>query len=141
MQVDAFMLANAAEVRNGMAYVLGGGWTQCWPLPDQTYPHERSIGLLIAIRAGYDEIGTEHALRVEVRDPEGSALDSRPLDGALKIERSPGTKPGVSHLIQIAGSLPVTIPAPGIYAVVLLIDGAEAHRIQFEALAEPPTPA
>ena len=128
MQVDAFMLANAAEVRNGMAYVLGGGWTQCWPLPDQAYPHERSIGLLIAIRAEYDEIGVEHELRIEVHDADGIALDLGPLGGTFKIGRSPGTKPGMSYLIQSAGSLHVTIPTPGIYSVALFIDGAEAHR-------------
>lgn len=136
MQVDAFILANAAEIRDGMAYVLGGGWTQCWPSPDQAYPHERSVGLFIAIRIGYDESGAEHEFRIEIRDPDGVALG--PFDGAFDLSRSSGTNPGMSQLVQIAGSLPVEIPMPGIYSVVLFLDGAEARRIQFEALAVPP---
>ena len=138
MQVDAFILANAAEIRDGMAYVLGGGWTQCWPSPDQAYPYERSVGLFIAIRIGYDESGAEHGFRIEIRDPDGDALDLGPLDGAFEISRILGTNPGMSQLVQIAGSLPVEIHRPGIYSVVLFLDGAEARHIQFEALAMPP---
>ena len=43
-------------------------------------------------------------------------------------------------LVQIAGSLPVEIHRPGIYSVVLFLDGAEARRIQFEALEVQPPP-
>ncbi len=38
VEVDALFLANGAEVQGGLAYVLGGGWTRCWPPPLTTIP-------------------------------------------------------------------------------------------------------
>ena len=38
MQVDSLLPANSAELRDGLLFVLGGGWTRCWPEPGQQFP-------------------------------------------------------------------------------------------------------
>jgi len=44
----------------------------------------------------------------------------------------------MSQLAQTSAGIEIEIPAPGIYAVVLELNGVEAKRIQFEALAQSP---
>lgn len=138
MQVDTFMLANAAEGHDGMVSVLGGGWTRCWPDSGQAYPYQRSIIVVIGIRVESSETNVEHGFRLEIRDSEGIVLGPGQADGTFNVARDGDLSPGMSQLLQIAGALSVEIPSPGVYSIVLVVNGSEVRRIAFEALGEPP---
>ena len=139
MQVDTFLLASAAEGHDGMVSVLGGGWTRCWPTAGENYPDQRNIVVVIGIRVEHGETDVEHSFRLEIRDAGGIVLGPGQADGTFSVGRDANLTPGMSQVLQIAGAISVEIPSPGIYSVVLVLDGSEARRIAFESLAEPPS--
>lgn len=138
MQVDVLMLANSAELRDGLLYVLGGGWTRCWPDAGQSYPLDRMIVAAFAIRVEYGETNEEHRFSLEIRDPDEMVIGPGQAEGGFTVGRDATLTPGMSQVVQMAGTLSVKLPSPGIYSVVLSIDGREERRIAFEALSQRP---
>ncbi len=138
MQIDALMLCNSAEVRDGLLYVLGGGWTRCWPEPGREFPLARPLGTVFAARIAYGETNEQHTFRLEVRDSDENPLGPEQREGGFRVGRDADLSPGMSQVVQVAGSLTVQIPAPGIYSLVLSVNGREEKRIAFEALAGAP---
>ncbi len=138
MQVDSLMLANSAELRDGLLFLLGGGWTRCWPEPGQQFPFERVIVSALAIRVDYAETNEEHRFRLEVRDADESVLQPQQIDGGFTVGRPSDLVVGMSQVVQVAGPMAVQIPSPGIFSLVLTIDDSEAKRITFEVMGGPP---
>lgn len=138
MQVDVLMLANSAELREGLLYVLGGGWTRCWPEPGQGFPYDRVIVAAFAIRVDYAETNEEHKFRLEIRDSDEAALGPGQVEGGFTVGRDAHLTAGMSQVVQMAGPLAIKLPSAGVYSVVLSIDGREQQRIAFEALSGPP---
>jgi len=130
------MLANGAEVREGLGYVLGGGWTRCWPNSDQQYPLHRPISFFVSIRVDYGETNQEHRFHLSVVDSDEQPLQDA-LDGGFTVGRDATLTPGMSQVVQVAGTIGVTLPSPGIYFLALHLNGAQAHRVGFEALEQP----
>ena len=93
---------------------------------------------MVGIRVEYDETDTEHSFRLDVRDSDGIVLGPGQADGTFNVGRDEDLTPGMSQLLQIAGAISVEIPSPGIYSIILIVDGSEARQIAFEALAQPP---
>ena len=138
MQVDAFMIARAAEVHDGLVSALGAGWTRCWPGPEQKYPYLWSPTLFASLRVASDEMNKEHSFSLTVRDPGGTILGPSQIEGAFIVVRDPKAAPEMSQLVHITGSFRVELPKPGIHSVVLGVNGADFHRIAIEALPGPP---
>ena len=138
MQVDALMLANSAELREGLLYVLGGGWTRCWPEPGQGFPYDRVIVAAFAIRVDYAETNEEHKFRLEIRDSDEAVLGPGQVEGGFTVGRDAHLTAGMSQVVQMAGPLAIKLPSAGVYSVVLSIDDREQQRIAFEALPGPP---
>ena len=137
MQVDALLLADSAEVVNGKLYLMGGGWTNCTPPPDVDYPYDRLTASAVTIRVGYQETNEEHKFSLEFRDSDERPLGAR-IDGEFTVGRGADLTPGMSQLVQFAGAVPVHLPGPGAYTVVLMLDEREERRIQFQAMPKPP---
>ena len=138
MQVDVLMLANSAELREGLLYVLGGGWTRCWPEPGQGFPYDRVIVAAFAIRVDYAETNEEHKFRLEIRDSDEAVLGPGQVEGGFTVGRDAHLTAGMSQVVQMAGPLAIKLPSAGVYSVVLSIDDREQQRIAFEALSGPP---
>ena len=71
MRAATAMLANAAEVREGLLYVLGGGIEQLWvaELPTEVAPT-----VIVSLELEADDLGTSFQPRLIVLDPAGEAL-------------------------------------------------------------------
>ena len=136
MQVDTLMLVNSAEVRDGLAFVLGGGWTRCWP-ESGSFPFRRVIGVVFSVRVSYSETNEDHQFRLTLRDSDEVLLAGE-LTGGFTVGRDPSLTNGMSQIVQMSAGVELEIPAPGIYSAVLEIDTHEARRITFEALTENP---
>ena len=137
MQVDAFMIARAAEVHDGLLHALGAGWTRCWPGPGQQYPCTINLPVFASLRVAPGDMGTEHRFVVAARDAEGVLLGPAAIEGAFVCAADSGGMPDMSQLVHISGTLRADFPSAGIYAVVLSIDGNEAHRIEIAAVPGP----
>ena len=137
MEVDALLLADAAEVINGKLYLMGGGWTNCTPPSETDYPYDRLTASAVTIRIGYQETNEEHKFVLEFRDADEQPLGAR-IDGGFTVGRGTDLVPGMSQVVQFAGAVPVHLPAPGTYALVLMLNGREERRVQFQAMPKPP---
>lgn len=136
MEIDAFFLSNSTETRAGLMYVLGGGWMRTWP-PDGQYPYQKSLGVTALVRVGWNETNEEHTVLVKVEGPDGEQIGQL-VKGGFNIGRDPEISRGMSQLITLSGMAPISLPAPAIYEVVLLIDDEPVKRIQFEAREKHP---
>ncbi len=137
MEVDAFFLSNAAEVRGNLLYALAAGWMRTWPPPGQKYPFERPLAISAIIRVDWMETNEDHSFEISVRDSEETVL-GEPVTGQFNVGRDADLTRGMSQVLVVGGAYPVTLPGPGIYVIVLSIDGTEVKRIQFESLSRPP---
>lgn len=137
IEVDALFIANGAEVKDGLIYVLGGGWTRCWPLSGQSYPYDRAVALNAIVRVPWSETNTEHSFALRVRTGEGTVV-SPLVEGAFSMGRPADIHQGMSQVVPLAVTLPVKLEGPGIYHAELLIDGEVKKVIEFEALDRPP---
>ena len=138
MEIDALILSRAAEVNAGLISMLGGGCMRYWPQPSQQYPFTQVWVVVGAIRVGYADTNAQHQFGIEIRDSDEVVLGPTQVAGDFNVGRPHDLTPGMSQLVPIAVPVPAELPQPGIYSVVLSIDGREAKRIQFEALAQAP---
>lgn len=136
VQVDALFLANGAEVREGLLYVLGGGWTRCWPPSGQAYPLERPLPICVLFRVPYHESNREIDFIISVRD--GDEREFVRAEGAFKVGRDVDLTTGMSQLVPMVTVAPARIESPGIYHITVQVSGVEKRRIAFEALHAPP---
>ena len=141
METDALILARAAEVNAGLISMLGGGCMRCWPQSQEQYPFTQVWLVVGAIRVGYGDTNAHHQFGIEVRDSDEVVLGPTQVSGDFNVGRPHDLTAGMSQIVPIAVPVPTELPQPGIYSVVLSIDGQEAKRIQFEALPHAPAGA
>jgi hypothetical protein len=137
MEVDALFLSDAAQIRSNLLYTLGGGWMRTWPPSGQRYPFSRPLAISAILRVGWNETNEDHSFEIQVRDSDEVIL-GEPVQGNFNVGRDANLTQGMSQILAFSGVYPVTLPATGIYSVMLTIDGTEEKRIEFEALARPP---
>jgi hypothetical protein len=142
VEVDALFLANGAEVRDGLTYVLGGGWTRCWA-SDGKLPHQRQLFVVIMFRVPWDETNRQHSLRVRVLDDDGANLlgEEGGATGSFNKGRQADLHVGASQSLPVALALPVTLEREGIYHVAVDVDEQELKRIDFEFFESTPPSA
>jgi hypothetical protein len=133
------LLADSAEVREGLLFLLGGGWSEVGP-PSQGF----AIAGIIEVE--WDEANNKHSIEFAIDDEDGAPLmvptptGDQPFKLATNFEigRPPGQR-GRSFNVPVA--LPI-LPIPWTpgrrYAVVLRINGAEVDRVTFFVRATPP---
>ena len=139
IEADALFLSNAAELREGMLFVLGGGWTRCWPAPgQQEYPYERPVSVSALIRIPWSKTNEQHAFQVRAVDGEMNNV-SPVADGQFSIGRPADLRPGMSQIVPISLTFPVKIESAGIFNVELSVDGRVIRSIAFEALERQPS--
>jgi hypothetical protein len=117
------MLANSAEIRDGLAFVLGGGWT-FYRLRD--LPGRVSGCLLYTIEVDDDRYQVDEASRFELVDPSGTAPYSRAV--AIKLQ-SPEI--GVHRHIGVV-QFAVQTSVLGIWNAILRVDDDELLRVPFK---------
>lgn len=129
-----FLLADSAEVREGLLFVLGGGWTQTGPAPQM-------FALAGIIQVEWGEANTRHLADFTIIEQDGPPLmipmptgEPQPFTIVTQFEvgRPPGSLPGTSFNLPIA--LPI-LPIPWTpgrsYVVILRIDEEEHDRLMF----------
>jgi hypothetical protein len=133
------VLADSAEVREGLLFLLGGGWTEIGP-------QQQPFALAGIIEVEWQETNAQHLLEVSFENDDGAPLvvptptGSQPLRITTQFEvgRPPGTAHGTSFNVPVAiPMLPVPWTAGQSYVVRLSIDGAELDRLRFRVRPAP----
>jgi hypothetical protein len=134
------LLADSAAVREGLLFLLGGGWNQVGPAP-------QPFAITGLIEVDWDETNARHTLEFSIDDEDGAPLvvptptGDQPVRIATEFEvgRPPGSVQGSSFNLPVA--LPI-LPLPWTpgrrYVVRLRIDGADVDRLIFAVRANPP---
>jgi len=137
------LLADSAEVREGLLFLLGGGWNLAGPAP-------QSFAITGLIEVEWDETNTRHSLEVTIEDEDGAPLllPTPAGDVPFKIGPAPfevGRPPGIARGSSF--NVPVAIPIVAIpwvpgrrYIIKFSIDGDEKDRLHFVIREAPPRP-
>ncbi|SRR6266566_7759692 len=137
------LLADSAEVREGLLFLLGGGWSISGPAP-------QPFAIAGLIEVEWDETNTRHNLELVIEDEDGAPLllPTPAGDVPFRIGPAPfevGRPPGIARGSSF--NLPVAIPIVAIpwtpgrrYIVRFLVDGAEMDRLRFAIRDVPPIP-
>jgi len=120
------MLANAAEVREGLLYVLGGGIEQLWvaELPTEVAPT-----VIVSLELEADDLGTSFQPRLIVLDPAGEALVDVEMPPALP-EREVGGDDDAA-LFPMVFTVGMQVLRQGRHELRLVVEGTELAALRF----------
>lgn len=126
MHASTALLANAAEVREGLLYVLGGGIEQLWVAE---LPTEIGPTVVVSLRLDADEVGRPFTPHLRVSDPSGEALVDVEMPPALP-ERMPGAIDDVV-LFPMVFTVGMRVLREGAHALSLTVGGRELASLRF----------
>ena len=128
MDIDA-LLCDHATVRDGLLHLLGGGITR---VTKTRYPTELGIFLAMILTLTPSEGEEKHRVRVNIVGMDGQQIAE--VNGELGVKDHPNREPGEGYVVPLPLSLAsIPIPAPGTYAVNILIDGRQLRSLDFVA--------
>jgi hypothetical protein len=138
VKLDTMMLANYAEAREGLLYIMGGGWdTISANAPLQGAP-ENVVAvvqgwLVIRLLFHPTETGREHTFEVSIVDEDGTEIAK--VEGGMQVDRNPGLPATWDQNFNIV--IPLTgigLPREGNYRINLLVDDQFAGERPFRLL-------
>jgi hypothetical protein len=133
------LLADSAEVREGLLFLLGGGWNEVGPQP-------QPFAIAGLLEVDWEETNSHHSIDIVFEDEDGVPLNvptptgDQPLrlTTGFDVGRPPGSARGSSFNMPLA--LPI-LPIPWTpgrrYVVKVNIDGAEKDRLTFRVRSNP----
>ena len=139
MQVDYLVLADAAVAVEGKHYIHGAGWDTIWV---GAFPAAHPLlAVAIRLRAPWNDTNQPHELIIDVLDEDGSSIVPIPPGaprGTINVGRPPNIAPGADQVVPLAISLQgLAFTHPGVYSVVLRLDGADVGRAPFSVTLAP----
>jgi hypothetical protein len=136
------VLADSAEVREGLLFMLGGGWNAIGPQPQPF----AIAGVLVG---EWDEANTPHTALFSIEDEDGNPLmipgvpQAQPFvfRAAFEFGRPPGAARGTSFNIPVALAIPPIPWTPGRrYVLLVRVADDVLDRVPFSVRAAPPPP-
>ena len=131
------LLADSAEVREGLLFLLGSGWNEVGP---QAQPF--AIAGLLEVE--WEETNSNHSIDIVFEDEDGNPLNvpsptgDQPLrlTAGFEVGRPPGSARGSSFNLPLAiPILPVPWTPGRRYVVKISLDGKEVDRLKFRVRA------
>jgi len=127
MELQTAMLCEAATVRDGLLYILGGG-VSCCSAPQ--YPIQLQVSLAVMIELDYLDQGEAHKFVVTLLDAEARELGRGEGEFATLQELDLDAVATLPAVIPLAG---MTLPVAGDYEIRLEIDGDTRSRLPFHS--------
>lgn len=125
MRAATAMLANAAEVREGLLYVLGGGIEQLWvgELPTEVAPT-----VVVSVELDATDLGRSFDPHLVVVDPAGEALVDVDMPPARPERELDGGEVALFPMVFTVG---MPIVREGGHRLQLLVEGVELAALRF----------
>lgn len=130
MRIENALLCEAASVREGLLYILGGGITET---SRQEFPSPLKMTLAIRVLMHRTEVAAQHQLDIVLNDEDGNLITQAGIGfGLLDPEQIPV---GEEVALPIPWDFPMgpQIPHSGKYSFELLIDGLHQRSVPFTA--------
>lgn len=121
VSIDYLIVANHAEVVNGMLYLSGGGFTELSRPVTEPPSYVNNLGAAISIRVPDEESNKQHTFTIKLEKKEGG----EPLGmatGAFSVGKPANVSEDVEMRIVGAIQFNTIFPSSGIYQVVAMID-------------------
>lgn len=120
--VEFLFLANYAEVRDGLLFTVGAGWSQFYRPVDPEGPIPLSrFGLGASVLVPWDETNQPHPLVLWIEREEDEAVLSR-LDVNVMLGRPPELPAGSDQREVFGISVEIAFPEPGAYRLRASVD-------------------
>ena len=135
-------LADSAEVREHLLFILGGGWTEVGPQP-------QPFALAGIIEVPWEETNRRRRLEFLIEDEDGHPLNVPTPTGEqafritadFEVGRPPGAIPGRSFNLPVAVTVAPLQWAPGRrYVVKATVDGDPMDEVAFVVRPHPQPP-
>jgi uncharacterized protein DUF6941 len=133
------ILADSAEVREGLLFLLGGAWNVVGPAP-------QPFAIAGVIEVDWGEANQQHTVEFAIDDVDGNALMVPSLTGEqpfrlntpFEVGRPPGSPQGTTFNVPVAMPIP---PIPWVagrhYVLIVSINGVEYDRVRFTVRQAP----
>lgn len=117
-EIEFIVLANHAEAREGLLYLMGGCWTDHWrEIPPEGGPPPIShFGIGVAIMLQWDETNRPYHLILRLETDDGAELAK--MDADLTLGRPPELTPGSTQRAVLALNVDMQFPAAGGYRIM-----------------------
>jgi hypothetical protein len=133
MQLVAAMLADAAQIRDGTLFILGGGFGR---LRVRTFPAPFARQVVLLLEFHPSEAGRDFELRVALADADGRVIE--PHVQCLRPERPESLDPGEMIVVPVVVGLgDAPLDAPGRYSVDIGVNGEHRQSLSFVAVRKP----
>lgn len=119
------MLANAAEVREGLLYVLGGGIEQLWV---SELPAEVAPAVVLSVELEPADLGRPFTPHLVVRDPAGRLVVDVDLPPARPEATGSG---GTALLFPMVFTVGMRVVEPGPHRLEVRVGAAELASVPF----------
>ena len=134
--IEFIVLANHAEVRDGLLFLAGGCWTDHWRgIQPGGPPPVSHLGIGAAVLVEWDETNRRHHLVLRLETDDGKEIAK--VDGDLEMGRPTGIPAGSEQRAVIAINFDLQFPTPGGYRVVGQL-GEQVKRVAFRVHDQPP---
>lgn len=130
-------LADSAEVREGLLFILGGGW-------NAVGPESQPFAIAGLLEVDWEETNAQHAIEFVFEDEDGAPLmiptaaGDQPLKlgTTFEVGRPPGSARGSSFNVPLAlPFLPIPWTPGRRYLIRVSIGGTERDRLSFSVRA------
>ncbi len=129
MDISTALLADFAQVREGMLFVASGGVNRSWR-PE--YPAPLNLALALVIEFDQIESRNSHDLQVLLLGEDGEQVAE--VRGAVQIGIGEDAEFGDNIAVPIALDLRgVGLPKPGRYEVRIYVDGSHQRTLGLKA--------
>lgn len=132
--LDAFLLADAAQVQGGKLSMLGGGWDR---IQVQNFPASHGpTSVAIVFRVSWNDANQPIPIKLYFQDQDGNNLPDAPmLEATFTTGRPPDLAQGSDILSPVAFNLPaIPFSKAGTYRLVLEIAGDVKARRPFQVM-------
>jgi hypothetical protein len=139
VELDAFLLADAASIADGKLYVHGGGITRI-AAPMFPWAHPQ-LAIVLRVRTNPGEFDGETALlQVRLIAPDGSFVVPA-AEIPVPVPRQPVGVPDEEHFVQVTFSIaPVPFPQPGTYRLEIGLEGSVLRQASIPVIELPQAP-
>jgi hypothetical protein len=129
-EIENLILANHAETKDGLLYVMGGGWTDLARTVASGQPPPTShLGIAMTVLVGWTETNRPYQVNVVI-EPEDGGEPLFALQAELVAGRHPGAVEGSDTRAVLAVSGEVIFPHQGGYRLRALL-GDHTRTVSF----------
>lgn len=137
MQVDTFMICDAAQESGGKLFVLGGAWNVLVTRAAAPVRHPH-LSLAIVFSVDWNETNELVRFSIRLEDEDGQLILPETIDGELKVGRPIHLPVGSEQLISLVVNLQdLVLPRLGRYVFVVSSGDVDLRRSPFNVIAAP----